>query len=133
MAHQVARDCRYAANHEWIRMEGNTGTVGISDYAQQELTDVVYVELPEVGGRFDQGQPFAVVESVKAASDVYLPVAGEIVAVNTALEQTPEAVNDDPYGKGWFVQVRVEDPAQLEQLMDPDAYTAYVAEQGAGA
>lgn len=129
MAFEIASDCRYAENHEWIRVSGDTATVGISDFAQQELTDVVYVELPEVGQSFGQGEPFAVVESVKAASDVYMPVAGEIIEVNAALEDAPELVNDEPYGEGWFVRIRIADPAELDALMDADAYRAFVASQ----
>ncbi len=131
MASEIARDCLYAENHEWIRIEGDTATVGISDYAQDELTDIVYVELPEVGSSFEQGAPFAVVESVKAASDVFLPVGGEIVAVNTGLEDKPEAVNDDPYGEGWFVRIKLANAGQLSSLMDPDAYAAYLTSLGA--
>jgi glycine cleavage system H protein len=129
MAFEIAPDCRYAENHEWICVEGDTATIGISDYAQQELTDVVYVELPEVGQSFGQGEPFAVVESVKAASDVFMPVAGEVIEVNASLEDAPEFVNDDPYGDGWFVRIRIADPGELDGLMDPDAYRAYVAAQ----
>jgi glycine cleavage system H protein len=129
MAFEIPADCRYAENHEWIRVSDDTATVGISDFAQQELTDVVYVELPEEGKSLDQGEPFAVVESVKAASDVYMPVSGEIVEVNEALEDSPELVNDDPYGEGWFVRIRIADPAELDALMDPDDYRAFVDSQ----
>ena len=128
MASEIAQDCLYAENHEWIRVDGDIATVGISDFAQQELTDVVYVELPEVGQRFGQGEPFAVVESVKAASDVFLPVAGEIIEVNGELEDTPEAVNDTPYGDGWFVRIRMSDAAQTSSLMTPAGYEAFLAE-----
>jgi glycine cleavage system H protein len=131
MASQIAQECLYAVNHEWIRLEDGMATVGISDYAQDELTDVVYVELPEIGQTFDQGAPFAVVESVKAASDVFLPVAGEIVETNAGLEDTPEAVNDDPYGAGWFVRIKVIDGGQLASLMGPEAYAAYLGTLGA--
>jgi glycine cleavage system H protein len=129
MAFELKPDCLYAENHEWIRVDGDTATIGISDYAQQELTDVVYVELPEVGQSFGQGEPFGVVESVKAASDVFMPVAGEIIEVNPTLEDAPEFVNDDPYGDGWFVRIRIADAGELEALMDPEAYSAYVASQ----
>jgi len=128
---KIAQDCLYAENHEWLRTEGEYATVGISDYAQDELTDVVYVELPEVGATFSRGEPFAVVESVKAASDVFMPVDGEIVAANAALEDTPEAINDDPYGAGWFVRIRIANPSQLSELMDATAYGAYLASLGA--
>ncbi|NLT72855.1 MAG: glycine cleavage system protein GcvH [Chloroflexi bacterium] len=130
MASTIDQSCLYAENHEWIRVQEDLATVGISDYAQDELTDVVYVELPEIGSTFKQGDPFAVVESVKAASDVFLPVAGEIVEVNAALDDTPEAVNDDPYGRGWFVRIRVTDPEELATLMSPEAYASYLQEQG---
>ena len=129
MAFEVNSDCRYAENHEWIQVKDDTATVGISDYAQQELTDVVFVELPEVGDTFAQGEPFAVVESVKAASDVYLPVSGEIIEVNDALEDAPELVNDEPYGDGWFVRIKVTDADELDDLMGPDEYREFVAEQ----
>jgi glycine cleavage system H protein len=129
MAFEVNPDCRYAENHEWILVTGDTAIVGISDYAQQELTDVVFVELPEVGDNFAQGEPFAVVESVKAASDVYLPVSGEIIEVNDALEDAPELVNDEPYGDGWFVRIKITDLDELNDLMDPDGYREFVAEQ----
>lgn len=118
--------CKYDKEHEWIRVEGDEGLVGISDYAQDQLSDVVYVELPEVGDTFNRGDVFAVVESVKAASDVYIPVGGEILEINEELEDSPEMVNDDPYGEAWFARVSIADPAELEDLMDADAYKAYV-------
>jgi glycine cleavage system H protein len=117
--------CKYSEDHEWIRVEGDEGVVGISDYAQDQLSDVVYVELPEVGETFEQGDLFATVESVKAASDVYLPVAGEILALNEELEDSPELVNQDPYGEAWFVRIAISDPAEL---MSADAYKAFVEE-----
>ncbi|MGI6367118.1 MAG: glycine cleavage system protein GcvH [Anaerolineae bacterium] len=130
MATNIPADCLYAENHEWIRVAGDTARVGISDHAQDELTDVVYVELPEVGDSFAQGAPFAVVESVKAASDVFLPVAGEIIAINEDLADTPEAVNEEPYGKGWFVEIRISNPDELSSLMTPEAYAAYLETLG---
>jgi glycine cleavage system H protein len=120
--------CKYSEDHEWIRVEGDEGIVGISDYAQDQLSDVVYVELPEVGETFEQGDLFATVESVKAASDVYLPVAGEILAINEELEDSPELVNQDPYGEAWFVRIAISDPAELEELMSAEAYKAFVEE-----
>jgi glycine cleavage system H protein len=119
---------KYSEDHEWIRVEGDEGIVGISDYAQDQLSDVVYVELPEVGETFEQGDLFATVESVKAASDVYLPVAGEILAINEELEDSPELVNQDPYGEAWFVRIAISDPAELEELMSAEAYKAFVEE-----
>jgi glycine cleavage system H protein len=118
--------CKYDKEHEWIRVEGDEGVIGISDYAQDQLSDVVYVELPEVGDSFDQGNVFAVVESVKAASDVYMPVGGEILEINEELEDIPELVNQDPYGEAWFVRIAIADPAELDDLMDADAYKAFV-------
>lgn len=118
--------CKYDKEHEWIRVEGDEGLIGISDYAQDQLSDVVYVELPEVDDTFERGDVFAVVESVKAASDVYIPVSGEILEINEELEDSPELVNEDPYGHAWFARVSIADPAELEDLMDADAYKAFV-------
>lgn len=118
---------KFTKDHEYIRVEGDIGTVGISDYAQQQLGDVVFVELPAVGKSLAKGAEAAVVESVKAASEVYAPVAGEVVEVNAELEGTPATVNDDPLGKGWFVKLRLADPAELDALMDEAAYKAFVA------
>lgn len=118
--------CKYDKEHEWIRVEGDEGVVGISDYAQDQLSDVVYVELPEVGDTFDKGDVFAVVESVKAASDVYMPVGGEILEINEVLEDSPELVNQDPFGEAWLARVLIADPAELDDLLDAVAYQAYV-------
>jgi glycine cleavage system H protein len=119
-------NCKYDQEHEWVRVEGDEALVGISDYAQDQLSDVVYVELPEVGDTFDQGDIFAVVESVKAASDVYMPVSGDIVEINETLEDSPELVNEDPYGQAWFARVALADPSELDNLMDAEAYQAYI-------
>jgi glycine cleavage system H protein len=124
---KVDPSCKYDEEHEWIRVEGEEGVIGISDYAQDQLSDVVYVELPEVGDRFDRGDILAVVESVKAASDVYMPVTGEVLEINDVLEDSPELVNQDPYGEAWFVRVMIEDPSELDDLMDAKAYKAHVA------
>ncbi len=123
----IPSDLRYAASHEWIRLEGDIGTVGISDHAQEELTDVVFVELPPVGKVVDAGDPTAVVESVKAASDIYSPVSGEIVEVNPEVEADPSLVNTDPYGKGWIFKLKVKDPAHFSKLMDAAAYGAQIS------
>lgn len=120
---------RYADSHEWARKDGDEFVVGISDYAQESLSDIVYVELPEVGDNLERGETFGVVESVKAASDVYMPVGGEIVAVNTELEDAPELINQDPYGVGWLLRVAPSNPAEFEDLMDGDGYAAQVAEE----
>lgn len=116
---------KYTEDHEWIEVGGDTATVGISVYAAQQLGDVVYVELPEIGRTMEKGDEAAVVESVKAASEVYAPVSGEVTAVNEALEDAPETVNADPGGAGWFIKMKVSDAAELDSLMDEAAYTAY--------
>jgi glycine cleavage system H protein len=117
---------RYTKDHEWVRMEGDVAVIGISDYAQQQLGDVVYVELPPVGASFEQGKDMAVVESAKAASDVYAPISGEVVAANDALSGQPDLVNGSPQGDGWFVKLRATDKSQLDGLMDQAAYDDYV-------
>ncbi|EKM95289.1 MAG: glycine cleavage system protein GcvH [Pseudomonas sp.] len=121
---EIPSDLRYAASHEWARLEADGSvTVGISDHAQQALGDVVYVELPEVGGQLAAGQEAGVVESVKAASDIYAPVSGEVIAINEALADSPEQVNSDPYGS-WFFRLRPSDKAELDKLLDAAAYQA---------
>ena len=117
---------KYTEDHEWIKVDGSTGTVGISPYAAGQLGDVVFVELPDDGRTCDAGDPIAVVESVKAASDIYCPVAGEIVAGNTDLEADPSLVNTDPYGKGWIFKVQVKDVADVEAQMDADGYKGLI-------
>jgi glycine cleavage system H protein len=117
---------RYTKDHEYIRVDGDVGVIGISDYAQKQLGDVVFVELPQVGARIEKGAQAAVVESVKAASEVYAPVGGEVVAVNDALEGDPATINSDPLGAGWFMKLRVADPAALDALMDETAYQAFL-------
>jgi glycine cleavage system H protein len=118
-------DLRYTKEHEWIRIEGDTVTVGITAYAQEQLGDVVYVELPDVGRKVEQGKEMAVVESVKAASEVYAPVSGDVVEVNTVLSDAPATVNEDAQGKGWFVKLKVADSNQLNGLLDEAAYKAF--------
>jgi glycine cleavage system H protein len=120
-------DLRYATSHEWVRLDGDIATVGISDHAQEELTDVVFVELPAVGRSVDGGDPTAVVESVKAASDIYAPVAGEIIEVNTDVEGDPSLVNTDPYGKGWIFKLKIKDPEHVNKLLDAAAYEAHIS------
>ena len=117
---------RYTEDHEWVTVEGEIATVGITAYAAEQLGDVVFVELPETGKTVSKGDEFAVVESVKAASDVYAPVDGEIVDANAALEGEPAKVNDDPAGAGWFVKIKLSDPSQLEGLMDEAAYSDHI-------
>ncbi len=117
---------KYTDEHEWIRLEGDIATVGITDYAQNQLGDVVYVELPKPGQKVEKGKQAAVVESVKAASEVFAPVTGEVVEVNQALTDEPATINADPMGKGWFMKLRLADRSQLEGLMDADAYSKFV-------
>lgn len=121
------KDLRYSKEHEWVKVDGAEATVGITDHAQEELGDVVYVELPQVGQQVEQFKPFGVVESVKAASDLYAPVSGEVVAVNGELAKSPEKVNQDPYGEGWMIRVRLKDPAQLDNLLSADEYEKEIA------
>lgn len=123
----IPDDLRYARSHEWVRLEGEIATIGITDHAQEELTDVVFVELPDTGRQLDAGDPTAVVESVKAASDIYTPLAGEIVAANDAVEADPSLINTDPYGEGWIFKVKVRDSAQLESLLDAAGYEGQIA------
>lgn len=120
----------FSEDHEWIEVDGDTGTVGITDFAQEQLGDVVFVELPETGRIVIKGDDMAVVESVKAASEIYAPVGGEVIAVNEALEENPAAVNEDAEGDGWFVRLKLADAAELEDLMDAEAYAAFAESQG---
>ncbi|MBV0933990.1 glycine cleavage system protein GcvH [Marinobacterium weihaiense] len=122
----VPNELKYVASHEWIRDEGNgIVTVGITDHAQDLLGDVVFVELPDLGAEVAAGDDAGVVESVKAASDIYAPLSGEVVAINEALEDAPESVNSDPYGDGWFFQLKLSDAAELGDLLDADGYAAH--------
>jgi len=123
---KIEKDCRYAETHEWVRVEGDLATAGITDYAQSQLSDVVYVELPEVGKTVSAGGEAAVLESTKAAADVYSPVSGTIVEVNSALTDSPEKVNQDPESGGWLFRVELGAPAELERLMDEPGYKAMV-------
>ncbi len=120
-------DAKYTKEHEWIKINGNTGTVGITDHAQKELGDIVYVELPRPGARVEKGRTFGSVESVKAVSDVYAPVSGEVVEVNEELANAPERINADPHGDAWMVRIRLSAPAELDDLMPAPEYEAYVA------
>lgn len=117
---------RYTRDHEYISVEGEVGAVGITDYAQSQLGDIVHVELPEIGRAFRKGEEAAVVESVKAASDIFAPVSGEVVAVNAGLEAAPGTVNEDASGRGWFFKIRIGDPRELGELMNADEYASYV-------
>ena len=119
----------YSKSHEWIRVEGDTATIGITDHAQKELGDVVFVELPDLGEIFDEGQEFGTIESVKAVSELFLPIAGEIVEVNKTLVDEPNAVNEDPHGDGWLVQVKISSDGVLDGLMNAAAYEKFVEEE----
>jgi glycine cleavage system H protein len=119
-------DVKYTSDHEWIRLEGDVATIGISNYAQEQLGDVVYVDLPEVGKAVSKGSEAAVVESVKAASEVYAPLSGEIVEVNAALGDAPGQINEDAEGNGWFMKIKLSDPGELDGLMDADDYATFV-------
>lgn len=123
-------DLKYTEEHEWIRIEGDVGTIGISQFAQEQLGDVVFVDLPEVGRSVSPGDEAAVIESVKAASELYAPVSGEVIEVNSALADAPELVNSDPTGEGWFIKIRLSKTEELQGLMDEAAYTAFATEQG---
>jgi len=122
----IPEDLQYTKSHEWVRIEGDAATIGITDHAQDELGDVVFVELPDEGATFDAGDSFGTVESVKAVSDLYTPVGGEVVEVNSALEDAPENINEDPYGEGWIVKLRTTDEADL---LSPEEYEKVVEEE----
>lgn len=125
---EVREGVRYTEEHEWIETDEDQARVGISDWAQDNLTDIVYVELPDVGDEVEQGDEFAVLESVKAAAEVYAPASGTIVEVNESLEDAPEKINDSPYDDGWLVVIEVDDPSELDDLMEAGAYADYTAE-----
>ena len=120
---------RFTRDHEWVRLDGDLAIVGITDYAQSQLGDVVYVELPEIGHRVKKGKEAAVVESVKAASEVYAPVSGEVAEINQMLTTEPAIVNADPMGDGWFIKLRLDDPKELDSLMDEEGYKRFIEEQ----
>lgn len=123
---EIPADLKYTKSHEWIRVEGDTAVIGITDHAQDQLGDMVYVEVPEVGAEYAQGDACAVVESVKAASDVYAPLTGEVTEVNEDLADSPESVNQDAFGNGWIMKMKLSDAGQLDELMDADAYGAFL-------
>jgi len=122
----IPDDLKYTETSEWLKVEGDLGRVGVTDYAQHELTDIVYVELPKVGDKIEKGKEFGVVESVKAVADFYAPVTGEVVEVNEELENAPETMNKDPYGQGWMAVIKIDDASQIESLMDANAYKEFL-------
>jgi glycine cleavage system H protein len=125
----IPNDLRYSKTDEWVRVEGDIATIGITDYAQSELGDIVYLELPEPGRVLQADEMFGTVESVKAVADLYAPIAGEVVETNEALTQRAELVNEDPYGEGWLIKVRIEDPSDLDNLLTAEQYAAYIEER----
>ena len=118
----IPTDLKYASSHEWVNVEGDTAIIGISDHAQDELTELVFIELPEIGRELAAGDPCAVVESVKTASDIYAPLSGQVIETNDALDTEPGTVNEDPYGDGWFFKIRLANPKELDDLLSPDDY-----------
>ncbi len=119
-------DLKYTEEHEWVQVEDDVVTIGITDFAQEQLGDVVFVELPEVGDEVDAGKSFGVVESVKAVSDIYAPVSGDVVEVNDELPEEPETINSSPYDDGWLIRIKLTDPSELDDLMDADAYQEFI-------
>ena len=126
---KIPADVKYTKNDEWVRIEGDTATIGISDFAQDALNDIVYLELPDVGAAIEQGKAFGVVESVKAASDLYMPIGGTVTEVNKPLVDEPETINTDPYGKGWMIKIKVKNASEADSLMDSAAYEAFCADR----
>ncbi|HLG17997.1 MAG TPA: glycine cleavage system protein GcvH [Blastocatellia bacterium] len=122
-------DLSYTKDHEWVRLKGQDATVGITDHAQNQLGDVVYVEIPKVGDKFETSEPFGSVESVKAVSEIYMPLAGAVTAVNEALNDSPELVNNDPYGGGWMIVIKPDNPAQIDGLLTAAEYDDYIKEE----
>lgn len=127
----IPKNLRYTHDHEWCRVEKDEGIIGITDYAQGELGDIVYIDLPEVGSEVSQGKPFGSIEAVKAASDLYAPISGEVVAVNGLLDQQPELINQSPYEDGWIIRIKIADSGEIDTLMTPEDYTKLV-EQAKG-
>ena len=127
--YELPDSLRYSVEDEWTRSEEEHTTVGVTDYAQQQLGDIVFVELPEIGRTIEKGEPFGVIESVKAVSDLFAPLSGEIVEVNDALAERPEAVNEDCYGDGWMIAIALSDPAELEALLDAAAYAKHIKDR----
>lgn len=127
----VPKDYKYTKTHEWVKVDGDVATIGITDYAQSELGDITYIELPPVGSSLNQSDSLGVIESVKAASDIYAPISGEVVEDNTNVESTPEMVNSSPFGDAWLIKLKVTDQSQIDNLLDADAYEKLLEESGA--
>lgn len=126
---KLDNNARYSKSHEWVRLEGDLVIYGITDHAQDQLSDLVYIELPDIGDKFDRGDIIGVIESVKADSDLYLPMGGVITATNDSLQDSPEVINTDPYGEGWIAKIKPEDPDEWEDLLTPGAYAQLVEEE----
>ncbi len=124
----IPADLKYTVEHEWVKIEGNIATVGITDYAQDELGDIVFVELPAEGDEVTQNEPFGTIEAVKAVSDLFSPLSGKVVEVNTALDDDPMAINRDPYGEGWMIKIEMTDPSEVEQLLDSTGYKSRISQ-----
>ena len=123
---KIPEELKYTKTHEWVKVEGNTAICGITDYAQSELSDIVYLELHHVGSNVKKGEAFGNIEAVKAISEIYSPVSGKIIEANTGLSNSPNIVNEDPYGKGWMVKIELSDPEELNTLLTPEEYTAFI-------
>ena len=124
----IPQDLKYTKEHEWVKVDGNTGTIGITDFAQHELGDIVFVELPKVGAKVEYMKPFGTIEAVKAVSDMFSPLTGEISAVNSALETNASAINSDPYGEGWLIKVKIANPAEVSNLLEASAYSKLIGQ-----
>lgn len=123
------QDLSYTQDHEWVRVKGEEATVGITDHAQQQLGDIVYVELPKVGDKFETSEPFGSIESVKAVSEIFMPLSGTVAQVNDTLKDSPELVNEDPYGDGWLIRIKIDKPSQVDALLTSIAYEDYIKEE----
>jgi len=126
---KVPKDLKYTKEHEWIRVEGNVGVIGITDFAQSQLSDIVYVELPEIGTEVKQMESFGTVEAVKAVSDLYSPVSGKVIEVNQKVKDDPSIINKDPYGDGWLIKVEISNPDELNNLLSPEEYEKLISEE----
>lgn len=124
----IPEDLKYTNDHEWLKIDGNTGVIGVTDFAQGELGDVVYIEIETEGEELGQGDAFGTIEAVKTVSDLFMPVSGKVIEVNGELESNPELVNDDPYGKGWMVKIEISDTSQLDSLLDSEQYQSVIAD-----
>ncbi|UCE37146.1 MAG: glycine cleavage system protein GcvH [Thermoplasmata archaeon] len=127
------KDCKYTKEHEWIKVEGSVATIGITNFAQEQLGDIVSVEFPKVGKEFSIGESLALIDSMKTTSDVYAPISGEILEINSELESRPELLNEDPYGEGWILKLNIKNPNELEDLMNAEEYEAHVEKEAEGA